>query len=48
MESLLQQRRIQIWEYVRQHYKIPKAKAEALDALIRSGEDIPPKLGLRS
>ncbi len=44
MESLLQQRRIQMWEYIRQQYKIPKGKAEALDALIRKGEDIPPKL----
>jgi hypothetical protein len=44
MESLLHQRRIAIWELICQNYKIPKARLDALDALIRLGEEIPPKL----
>lgn len=44
MDALLQQRRIQIWELLCQHYTIPKARQNILDNLIRQGEDIPPKL----
>jgi hypothetical protein len=41
MEALLQERRIHIWEYLCQHYTIPKGQFKALDAAIRTGEELP-------
>ena len=43
MDSLLEQRRVVLWEQICQHYKIPKQRFEKLDAIIRKGEDIPVK-----
>lgn len=42
METILQDRKIRLWELVCQHYSIPRARMEKLDKLIRAGEEIPP------
>ncbi len=41
MDSLLHNRRIQIWNIVCQKYNIPKSRFIALDTAIRAGDDIP-------
>jgi hypothetical protein len=42
MDSLLFNRRIQIWNTICQKYDIPKNRFMILDSAIRAGEEIPP------
>jgi hypothetical protein len=49
MESVLQDRRIRIWELLCQHYSIPKQQVSLLDKAIRAGEELPhPKKNKKS